>query len=152
MKRPDHKKLLNGLEQLLNAARKDKIMYLNAADRQNLPAFKRFFNQQALLRNQLFNDLSAILSQKGIEVDPLLLRRPDIQQYMLTSPDREKKNPFKKLLRADNLLLQSLYEVIRIETDETVEKRLMQHLQKIKAGVVESEGYNEHLSYKVVSA
>lgn len=152
MIRPEHKNLLKGLEQLLNAARKDKIMYLNAADKQNLPAFKRFFNKQALLRNQLFNDLSSILSQKGIEVDPLLSRRPDIQQYMLTSPNREKKNPFKKVLLADRQLLDSLNEIIGLETDENSEKKLVQHLQKIKAGITESEAYNEHLSYSVVSA
>ena len=152
MIRSDHKKLVQGLERLLNAARKDKIMYLNAADRQNLPAFKRFFNQQALLRNRLFHDISSILSQKGIEVDPLLLRRPDIQQYMLTSPDREKKNPFKKLLRADGQLMHGLREVIAMETDSSEEKRLMQHLQKVKAGMVESEAYDEHLSFSVVSA
>lgn len=152
MKSADNKSLVVKLEQLLNATRKDKILYLNAADRQHLPAFKRFFNQQALLRNRLFNDLSSILSQKGIEVDHLLLRRPDIQQFMLTSPDREKKNPFKKLLRADHKLAHILEEIISIELDESIKQSLSLHYQKIKAGISENEGYNEHLEYKEVSA
>ena len=36
------------LERLLNQSRQDKLMCLNAADKQNLPTYKRFFNQQAL--------------------------------------------------------------------------------------------------------
>lgn len=152
MKRPDQKNLILGLERLLNATRKDKILYLNAADRQHLPTFKRFFNQQSLLRNRLFNDICSILSQKGVEVDHLLLRRPDIQQFMLTSPDREKKNPFKKLLRADHKLAHILEEIISIEPDESIKQSLSLHHQKIKAGIAENEGYNEHLSYKEVSA
>lgn len=152
MKRPDQKNLILGLERLLNATRKDKILYLNAADRQHLPTFKRFFNQQSLLRNRLFNDICSILSQKGVEVDHLLLRRPDIQQFMLTSPNREKKNPFKKLLHADYHLTQILEDILGLETDKSIKEKLIGHLQKIKAGIIENEGYNEHLAYNEVSA
>jgi len=64
------------LERLLNQSRQDKIMYLNAADKENLPTYKRFFNQQALYRNKMFNDYSALLSEYGIEVEEVLLKRP----------------------------------------------------------------------------
>ena len=37
------------LERLLNQSRHDKMMYLNAAEKQKPSLFKRFFNQQALL-------------------------------------------------------------------------------------------------------
>ena len=78
------------LERLLNQSRQDKLMYLNAADKQDLPTFKRFFNQQALYRNRMFNELSARLSDFGIEAEDVLLKRPDIRQLMGASPNATK--------------------------------------------------------------
>jgi len=104
------------LERLLNQSRQDKLMYLNAADKQDLPTFKRFFNQQALYRNRMFNDFSMRLSDFGIEADNVLLKRPDIRQLMVASPKREKSNPFAKCLAQDQLFKKQLLSLIQIDT------------------------------------
>ena len=88
------------LERLLNQSRQDKLMYLNAADKQDLPTFKRFFNQQALYRNRMFNDFSMRLSDFGIEADNVLLKRPDIRQLMVASPNTRKVKSLCKMFSA----------------------------------------------------
>ena len=103
------------LERLLNQSRQDKLMYLNAADKQDLPAFKRFFNQQALYRNRMFNELSVRLSDFGIEAEDILLKRPDIRQLMGASPKREKTNPFAKCLAQDQLFQKHLISLIQLD-------------------------------------
>ncbi len=61
------KEIIILLQRLLNQSRHDKLMYLNTADRQNLPTYKRFLNQQAIIRNSMFYKFSALLSDYGIE-------------------------------------------------------------------------------------
>ena len=106
------------LERLLNQSRKDKLMYLNAADRQDLPAFKRFFNQQALFRNSMFYDFSTLLTEQGVEVEDVILKSPDIRQLMMTTPSRDKKNSFAECLSQDLLFKANLEELIQVDLTE----------------------------------
>ena len=109
------------LERLLNQSRQDKLMYLNAADKQDLPTFKRFFNQQALYRNRMFNELSARLSDLGIEAEDVLLKRPDIRQLMGASPKRDKTNPFAKCLAQDQLFREHLISLMQLDENGDVD-------------------------------
>ena len=109
------------LERLLNQSRQDKLMYLNAADKQDLPTFKRFFNQQALYRNRMFNELSARLSDFSIEAEDILLKRPDIRQLMGASPKRDKTNPFAKCLAQDQLFQKHLISLIQLDDTGNVD-------------------------------
>ena len=118
------------LERLLNQSRQDKLMYLNAADKENLPTYKRFFNQQALYRNKMFNDYSAILSDYGVEVEEVLLKRPDIRQLMSTSIKREKHNQFHKFLTQDLLFLENLNALIA--ADQKGKNQLIYNNQLLK--------------------
>ena len=105
-------------------------MYLNAADKENLPTYKRFFNQQALYRNKMFNDYSAILSDYGVEVEEVLLKRPDIRQLMSTSIKREKHNQFHKFLTQDLLFLENLNALIA--ADQKGKNQLIYNNQLLK--------------------
>lgn len=118
------------LERLLNQSRQDKLMYLNAADKENLPTYKRFFNQQALYRNKMFNDFSAMLSDYGVEVEEVLLKRPDIRQLMSTSIKREKHNQFHKFLTQDLLFLENLNALIA--ADQKDKNQLIYNNQLLK--------------------
>lgn len=132
------------LERLLNQSRQDKLMYLNAADKQDLPTFKRFFNQQALYRNRMFNDFSMRLSDFGIEADNVLLKRPDIRQLMVASPKREKSNPFAKCLAQDQLFKKQLLSLIQIDASGDSE-----HYNKVLAKIEDSIETNELYALEV---
>ena len=132
------------LERLLNQSRQDKLMYLNAADKQDLPTFKRFFNQQALYRNRMFNDFSMRLSDFGIEADNVLLKRPDIRQLMVASPKREKSNPFAKCLTQDQLFKKQLLLLIQIDASGDSEQ-----YNKVLAKIEDSIEINELYALEV---
>ena len=84
------------LEKLLNSYRENKISYLNSADSQYQPSFNRFFNHQAITRNNMFFNISNMLSEIGIEVEDVILKRPDIKQLMSAKIER-KENLFLKI-------------------------------------------------------
>lgn len=135
------------LERLLNQSRQDKLMYLNAADKENLPTYKRFFNQQALYRNKMYNDYSALLSEYGIEVEEVLLKRPDISQLMSTSIKREKHNPFNQFLTQDLLFVENLNALII--ADQSDKNQVIYHKQLLK--ITTSIETNKSLSQEITT-
>ena len=139
------------LERLLNQSRQDKLMYLNAADKQDLPTFKRFFNQQALYRNRMFNDFSMRLSDFGIEADNVLLKRPDIRQLMVASPKREKSNPFAKCLAQDQQFKKQLLSLIQIDASGDSEN-YNKVLAKIQDSIETNQLYALEVSAKSLTS
>ena len=139
------------LERLLNQSRQDKLMYLNAADKQDLPTFKRFFNQQALYRNRMFNDLSARLSDFGIEAENVLLKRPDIRQLMGASPKRDKTNPFSKCQAQDQLFKEHLIALMQLEDTADV-IRYEKLLAKIEESIETNQLYAMEVTAKSLSS
>lgn len=126
-------------------------MYLNAADKQDLPTFKRFFNQQALYRNRMFNDFSMRLSDFGIEADNVLLKRPDIRQLMVASPKREKSNPFAKCLAQDQLFKKQLLSLIHIDASGDSEN-YNKVLAKIEDSIETNQLYALEVSAKSLTS
>ena len=103
------------LEKLLNSYRENKISYLNSADSQYQPSFNRFFNYQAIIRNNMFFNISNILSEVGVEVEDVILKRPDIKQFMLTKIEREREDLFHKNLKKDIELKEILLKLIKTD-------------------------------------
>ena len=136
------------LERLLNQSRHDKLMYLNAADKENLPTYKRFFNQQALYRNKMFNDFSAILSEYKIEVEEVLLKRPDIRQLMSTSIKREKHNPFNQFLTQDLFFLENINALIAADQSEKNQVIYHKQLLKITACIENNKSLSDEFAMK----
>jgi len=123
-------------------------MYLNAADRQDLPAFKRFFNQQALFRNSMFYDFSTLLTEQGVEVEDVILKSPDIRQLMMTTPSRDKKNSFAECLSQDLLFKANLEELIQVDLTEKNVLIYQKHLIKIEASIEENDLFSTEVSAK----
>ena len=142
------KNIITLLERLLNQSRQDKLMYLNAADKENLPTYKRFFNQQALYRNKMFNDFSAMLSDYGVEVEEVLLKRPDIRQLMSTSIKREKINPFHKFLTQDLLFLENLNALIAADQKDKNQVIYNNQLLKITACIDNNKSMIKEIASK----
>ena len=136
------------LERLLNQSRQDKLMYLNAADKQNLPTYKRFFNQQALYRNKMYYDFSTLLSEHGIEVEEVLLKRPDLNQLMSTSIKREKHNPFNQFLTQNLLFLENLNALIAADQSEKNQVIFHKQLIKINACIENNKSLSEEIATK----
>lgn len=142
------KKHIALLKQLLLQSRQDKLMYLNTADKQDLPTFKRFFNQQAIFRNSMFNDFSLLLSQFNINSDDIMVNRSDIRQFMMTTPKREKNNPFDRCLKQDLLFKKQLEALLSFDVDEKNHEIYRKQLAKINSSIATNELHSVDVKYK----
>ena len=68
------------LEKLLTRLKNTKLEYLKAADHANDPGKKRFFNQQAMLRNRFFQEILSELQNQGMNYDDLIISRLNFDQ------------------------------------------------------------------------
>lgn len=130
------------LEKLLNSYRENKISYLNSADSQYQPSFNRFFNHQAIIRNNMFFNVSNILSEIGIEVEDVILKRPDIKQFMSTKIEREREDLFYKNLKKDIELKEILLKLIKIDIKENRIQVYKKHLEKIFESIKANKSYS----------
>ena len=130
------------LEKLLNSYRETKLSYLNSADSHYHPSFNRFFNHQAIIRNNMFFTVSNILSEIGIEVGDVILKRPDIKQFMSTKIEREKKDLFFKNLKKDIELKEILLKLIKIDSEKNRTDTYKKHLKKISESIKANKSYS----------
>ena len=137
------------LEKLLNSYRENKISYLNSADSQYQPSFNRFFNHQAVMRNNMFFNISNILSEIGIEVEDVILKRPDIKQFMSTKIEREKENLFFKNLKKDIEIKEILHSLIKIDIKKNRIEIYKKHLKKISESIKTNKLYSDKINEKV---
>tara|TARA_B100000579_G_C22272415_1_gene594451 strand:+ start:132 stop:587 length:456 start_codon:yes stop_codon:yes gene_type:complete len=143
------KKIRFLLEKLLNCYRENKILYLNSADSQYQPSFSRFFNHQAIIRNNMFFNISNILSEIGIQVEDVILKRPDIKQFMSTRIEREKEDLFYKNLKKDIELKETLLKLVKIDTEKNRVKVYKKHLKKISESIRENKSYSIEIREKI---
>ena len=137
------------LEKLLNNYGENKISYLNSADSQYLPSFNRFFNQQAIIRNNMFFNISNILSEIGIEVEDVILKRPDIKQFMSTKIERVKEDLFYKNLKKDIELKEILMGLIKIDRKKNRIDIYKKHLHKISESIKANKSYSNEVKEKM---
>ena len=140
------------LEKLLNSYRGNKISYLNSADSQYQPSFNRFFNHQAIIRNNMFFDISIILSEIGIEVEDVILKRPDIKQFMSTKIEKEKEDLFYKNLKKDVELKEILLKLIKIDSENNRIEVYKKHLKKISESNKANKSYSIEIKEKMFLA
>jgi len=137
------------LEKLLNCYRENKISYLNSADSQYQSSFNRFFNHQAIIRNNMFFNISNILSEIGIEVEDVILKRPDIKQFMSTKIEREKEDLFYKNLKKDTELKEILLKLIKIDSKKNRIEIYKKHLKKISESIKANKCFSIEVKEKV---
>ena len=139
------------LESLLNSYRENKISYLNSADSHYQPSFNRFFNHQAIIRNNMFFNISNILSEIGIEVEEVILKRPDIKQFMSTKIEREKEDLFNKNLKKDTELKEILQKLIKIDGEKNRIEIYKKHLKKISESIKENKSFSIEVKENIFS-
>tara|TARA_B100000900_G_scaffold320665_1_gene279895 strand:- start:913 stop:1365 length:453 start_codon:yes stop_codon:yes gene_type:complete len=137
------------LEKLLNCYRENKISYLNSADSQYQSSFNRFFNHQAIIRNNMFFNISNILSEIGIEVEDVILKRPDIKQFMSTKIEREKEDLFYKNLKKDIELKEILLKLIKIDSKKNRIETYKKHLKKISESIKSNKSFSLEVKEKM---
>ena len=137
------------LEKLLNSYRENKISYLNSADSQYQPSFNRFFNHQAIIRNNMFFNISNILSEIGIEVEDVLLKRPDIKQFMSTKIEKEKEDLFYKNLKKDVELKEILLKLVKIDSEKNRIEVYKKHLKKISESIKANKSFSIEVKEKM---
>ena len=137
------------LEKLLNCYRENKISYLNSADSQYQSSFNRFFNHQAIIRNNMFFNISNILSEIGIEVEDVILKRPDIKQFMSTKIEREKEDLFYKNLKKDIELKEILLKLIKIDSKKNRIETYKKHLKKISESIKANKSFSIEVKEKM---
>ncbi len=130
------------LEKLLNSYRENKILYLDSADSQYQPSFNRFFNHQAIIRNNMFFNISNILSEIGVEVEDVILKRPDIKKFMSTKIEREKEDLFYKNLKKDIELKELLLKLVKIDSKKNRIEVYKKHLNKISESIKANKNYS----------
>ena len=140
------------LEKLLNSYRENKLSYLNSADSQYQPSFNRFFNHQAIIRNNMFFDISNILSEIGIEVEDVILKRPDIKQFMSTKIEKEKEDLFYKNLKKDVELKEILLKLLKIDSEKNRIEVYKKHLKKISESNKANKSYSIEVKEKIFLA
>ena len=136
------KNILFLLEKLLNSYRENKILYLDSADSQYQPSFNRFFNHQAIMRNNMFFNISNILSEIGVAVEDVILKRPDIKKFMSTKIEREKENLFDKNLKKDIELKEILLKLVKIDSKKNRIEIYKKHLNKISDSIKANKTYS----------
>ena len=127
------------LEKLLNSYRENKILYLDSADSQYQPSFNRFFNHQEIMRNNMFFNISNILSEIGVAVEDVILKRPDIKKFMSTKIEREKENLFDKNLKKD---IEILLNLVKIDSKKNRIEIYKKHLNKISDSIKANKTYS----------
>ena len=137
------------LENLLNSYRENKISYLNSADSHYQPSFNRFFNHQAIIRNNMFFNISNILSEIGVEVEDVILKRPDIKQFMSTKIEREKEDLFYKNLKKDIELKEILLKLVKIDNKKNRIELYKKHLKKISESIKANKSYSVEVKQKM---
>ena len=137
------------LEKLLNSYRENKISYLDSADSQYQPLFNRFFNHQAIIRNNMFFNISNILSELGIEVEDVILKRPDIKQFMSTKIEKEKEDLFYKNLKKDIELKDILLKLVKIDGEKKRREVYKKHLKKISESITANKSFSIEVKEKM---
>ncbi|MDA7808061.1 PA2169 family four-helix-bundle protein [Flavobacteriaceae bacterium] len=131
-----HNRHIAIMEKLLTHLKNAKLEYLKAADRASTSAVKRFFNQQALIRNRFFQEVLSELQSLGMSYDDLVVSKFNFDQLLISTIDNLKASAFEKCLEADRTLL-GLYQ--NLFDQQFKNSKLAQHLSSIKAAYDQSQ-------------
>jgi len=120
------------LEKLLTRLKNTKLEYLKAADHANDPDKKRFFNQQAMLRNRFFQEILSELQNQGMNYDDLIISRLNFDQLLISSIDTLKATAFEKCLESDKVLLEDYKILIK---NSIKSEKFLQHSSSIEIAI-----------------
>jgi len=124
------------MEKLLTHLKNAKLEYLKAADQANRSERKRFFNQQAMLRNRFFQEILSELQNLGIEFDDLIISRFNFDQLLISSIDTLKLSAVEKCLEADKVLLEYYKTLLE---DSFKKEKFFQHKSIIEVALEQNK-------------
>tara|TARA_B100001564_G_C20400945_1_gene561174 strand:- start:407 stop:712 length:306 start_codon:yes stop_codon:yes gene_type:complete len=100
----------------------------------------------------MFFDISNILSEIGIEVEDVILKRPDIKQFMSTKIEKEKEDLFYKNLKKDVELKEILLKLVKIDSENNRIEVYKKHLEKISESNKANKSYSIEVKEKMFLA
>ena len=106
------------LEKLLTHLKNGKLGYLKAADHANTSEEKRYFNQEALIRNRYFQEALSEIQNLGMSYDDLVVGGFNFNQLLISSIDTLKATALEKCIEADKMLVE-IYQSILALNQET---------------------------------
>ena len=123
------------LEKLLTHLKNAKLTYLKAADEANASENKRFFNQEALLRNRFFQEVLTEIQTLGMSYDDLVIGGFNFNQLLISSLDLLKKSALDKCAQSDKTLLEMYSKILPFMLDTS---KFDRHIYGIKKAIDES--------------
>ena len=122
------------LEKLLTHLKNAKLIYLKAADEANASEKKRFFNQEALLRNRFFQEVLTEIQTLGMSYDDLVIGGFNFNQLLISSTDLLKKSALDKCAQSDKTLLEIYSKILPFMLDTS---KFDRHIDGIKKALNE---------------
>ena len=97
----------------------------------------------------MFFSISNILSEIGVEVEDVILKRPDIKQFMSTKIEREKEDLFYKNLNKDIEIKEILLKLLKIDNEKNRVEVYKKHLNKISESIKANKSYSVEVKEKM---
>ena len=123
------------LEKLLTHLKNAKLTYLKAADEANASEKKRYFNQEALLRNRFFQEVLTEIQTLGMSYDDLVIGGFNFNQLLISSIDLLKKSALDKCAQSDKTLLEIYSKILPFMLETS---KFDRHIDGIKKAIDES--------------
>ncbi|MBT3542570.1 MAG: DUF2383 domain-containing protein [Flavobacteriaceae bacterium] len=112
------------LEKLLTHLKNGKLGYLKAADHANTSEEKRYFNQEALIRNRYFQEALSEIQNLGMSYDDLVVGGFNFNQLLISSIDTLKATALEKCIEADKMLVEIYQSILALNQEIKFESNL----------------------------
>lgn len=112
------------LEKLLTHLKNGKLGYLKAADHANTSEEKRYFNQEALIRNRYFHEALSEIQNLGMSYDDLVVGGFNFNQLLISSIDTLKATALEKCIEADKMLVEIYQSILALNQETKFESNL----------------------------
>ena len=112
------------LEKLLTHLKNGKLGYLKAADHANTSEEKRYFNQEALIRNRYFQEALSEIQNLGMSYDDLVVGGFNFNQLLISSIDTLKATALEKCIEADKMLVEIYQSILALNQETKFESNL----------------------------
>lgn len=112
------------LEKLLTHLKNGKLCYLKAADHANTSEEKRYFNQEALIRNRYFQEALSEIQNLGMSYDDLVVGGFNFNQLLISSIDTLKATALEKCIEADKMLVEIYQSILALNQETKFESNL----------------------------
>tara|TARA_S200000501_G_scaffold377534_1_gene436290 strand:- start:2203 stop:2643 length:441 start_codon:yes stop_codon:yes gene_type:complete len=122
-------KYISFLEQLLIHLKNAKLEYLRAGDVASRIEDKRYFNQQALLRNRFFHEVLSQLQNENINLKDLVVRNFNFDQLLISSIRGLKNSASEKCLEADSHLKELYQNIMLLPLDSSLFEKQFERIE-----------------------